>query len=121
MNLSGTSVGAACDFYHLAHDDVLVICDDFHLPLGKLRFRSSGSSGGQKGLADILRRLGTQRVPRLRIGVGPLPDRWDPVDFVLSKFRRREGADIEAVVSRAAGAAADWTREGMEVCMNRYN
>ncbi|MFV2069911.1 MAG: aminoacyl-tRNA hydrolase, partial [Pirellulales bacterium] len=101
--------------------DVLVICDDFHLPLGKLRFRSGGSSGGQKGLGDILRRLGTQQVPRLRIGVGPLPERWDPVDFVLSKFRREEGADIEAVVPRAADAAVDWVREGMEVCMNRYN
>lgn len=121
MNLSGTSVGAACDFYHLATEDVLIICDDFHLPLGKLRFRASGSSGGQKGLGDILRRLGTEQVPRLRIGVGPLPEAWDPADFVLSKFRREEGAEIERTVARAADAAVDWIGQGMEVCMNRYN
>ena len=121
MNLSGTSVGKACDFYKLGDDDVLVVCDDFNLPLTKLRFRAKGSSGGQKGLADVCRRLGTEEIARLRIGVGPVPDRWDPADFVLSKFNRNEGSEIEEVVWQAADAVAVWVREGIEHCMNEFN
>ncbi len=121
MNLSGTAVGGAFDFYKLEVAEVLVVCDDFNLPLGKLRIRGSGSSGGQKGLADILRRLGTEDVPRLRLGVGPVPPNWDAVDFVLSRFTKQEQPEIELQVQRAADAAVDWAVEGLPVCMNRYN
>ena len=121
MNLSGQAVQAACRFYKLEPADVLVICDDFHLPLGKLRFRARGSAGGQKGLADILNKLQTQEVPRLRIGVGELPDRWDAADFVLSRFAKDEQPIIELALDRAAQAAGDWVRSGIEYCMNHYN
>src|SRR3712207_5611086 len=70
MNNSGASVVAARDFYKLANEDVLVVCDDFNLPLGKLRFRSQGSAAGQKGLAIITRRLGCDNLPRLPFGIG---------------------------------------------------
>src|SRR5205085_559716 len=82
MNRSGRSVSAATEFYQLLPADLLVVCDDFNLPLGKLRFRSQGSAGGQKGLEDIINRLGTDAFSRLRIGIGPVPDSWDPADFV---------------------------------------
>ncbi len=121
MNLSGRAVQAACRFYKLDPADVLVICDDFHLPLGKLRFRARGSAGGQKGLADILNSLGTQEVPRLRIGVGELPDRWDAADFVLSRFTKDEQPTIELALDRAADAVGDWAGSGIEYCMNHYN
>jgi len=121
MNLSGVSVGKACDFYGVGCEDLLVVCDDFHLPLGKLRARPRGSAGGQKGLGDIIRRFGNQAIARLRVGIGPLPERWDPVDFVLSRFGRSEGEEIEHVVVRAADAVAVWVCEGIEVCMNRFN
>ena len=121
MNLSGNSVGAARDFYKLTNEDVLIVCDDFNLPLAKLRFRAAGSAGGQKGLADVIRRLGTDQVPRLRIGVGPVPDNWDPVDFVLGKFTAAESTEIALTIQRAADAVVDWANEGLAACMNRYN
>jgi peptidyl-tRNA hydrolase, PTH1 family len=121
MNLSGHSVVKARDFYKLENSDILIICDDFHLPVAKLRVRAKGSSGGQKGLADIIRHLGTEEVPRLRIGVGEVPAGRSAADFVLSKFSKQELAEIEPAIWRAADAAAVWAAQGIQECMNRYN
>ena len=81
------------DFYKLELADLLVVCDDFNLPLGKLRFRSRGSAGGQKGLGDIISQLGSEEFSRLRIGIGPVPDQWDPADFVLGRFAAERTGD----------------------------
>lgn len=121
MNKSGQSVLAARDFFKIEHDDLLIICDDFNLPLGKLRLRAKGSSGGQKGLADIIRRLGTEEIPRLRIGIGPPPDGWDVADYVLSKFDKEEEAEMELTLGRAADAVEIWLRDGTETAMNQFN
>ena len=121
MNLSGSSVLAARDFYKIAHEDLLIVGDDFNLPLGKLRFRASGSSGGQKGLEDIIHRLGTDEVPRLRIGIGSPPDGRDRADFVLGRFTKEERGAIDEAVWRAADAVVMWAREGLAECTNRYN
>jgi peptidyl-tRNA hydrolase, PTH1 family len=121
MNLSGRSVSAAVDFYQLPPADLLVVCDDFNLPLGKLRFRSQGSAGGQKGLEDIINQLGTDALSRLRIGIGPVPDSWDAADFVLSKFSSAERPVVEEAIQTAADAVECWVKEGIEVGMNRYN
>src|SRR3954453_5306887 len=89
MNLSGRSVAQAMRFYKLELADLLVICDDLNLPLGKLRIRGGGSDGGQKGLRDITAQLGSEDYARLRIGIGergPI----DAADFVLSRFRTAE-------------------------------
>jgi peptidyl-tRNA hydrolase, PTH1 family len=121
MNLSGQSVGPAVEFYGVPLEDVLVVCDDFNLPLGKLRFRSQGSAGGQKGLDDIIRRLGTQEVPRLRIGIGPVPPKWDAADFVLGKFNRSEQTVIEEMIALAAEGVECWAANGTQTAMSRYN
>jgi peptidyl-tRNA hydrolase, PTH1 family len=121
MNLSGASVLAARDFYRIPNDDLLVICDDLNLPLGKLRVRAGGSSGGQKGLEDIIRRLGTEEFSRLRIGIGSPPEGWEWADFVLAKFSKQELEVMEQAVSRAAEAALLWASQGTEACMNQYN
>jgi PTH1 family peptidyl-tRNA hydrolase len=121
MNLSGASVLAARDFYKIDNSDILVVCDDFNLPLAKLRFRASGSSGGQNGLEDVIRRLGTEDVPRLRIGIGqPAPGR-DASGYVLGRFSKEEEAEITAATARAAEAAADWVELGLSHCMSKYN
>ena len=121
MNESGRSVLAARDFYKLPEDALLVVCDDFSLPLGKLRIRPGGSSGGQNGLADIARRLGNDRFPRLRLGIGPVPKNWDPAGFVLGKFSKQERDEVEVLVTSACDAIAMWAGKGIDRCMNQFN
>lgn len=121
MNRSGESVQQARDFYKLEQADLLVICDDFSLPLGTLRVRTKGSSGGQKGLEDIIRRLGNDGFPRLRIGIGAPPPQWDAADFVLSKFSKEEQSTIDQALDRAAEAVSVWLTAGIQTCMNQYN
>jgi peptidyl-tRNA hydrolase, PTH1 family len=121
MNLSGSSVLAARDFYKTDHANILVICDDFQLQLGTIRIRSSGSGGGQNGLSDVLARLGSTAIPRLRIGIGPVAPGWKTADFVLSKFAPHERADLESVLDRAADAVEEWVALGIDAAMNRFN
>ena len=121
MNRSGASVLAARDFYKLELSDLLIVCDDFSLPLAKIRVRAKGSSGGQKGLEDVIRRLGSNEFSRLRIGVGSPPEQWDVADYVLSKFTTKEHDEVDTVIKQAADAAACWVREGIDKCMNQYN
>lgn len=121
MNRSGHSVLLARDFYKLSNQELIVVCDDFNLPLATLRFRAKGSAGGQKGLADTIRHLGTEEFPRLRVGVGEVPAGWDAADFVLSKFRKEELAEVEPAVWRASEGLEVWAREGIQQCMNKYN
>ena len=112
---------AARDFYKIESTDILVICDDFQLPTTTIRLRPSGSAGGQNGLADILARLGSTHVPRLRVGVGPLADGWKSADFVLGRFPKSERATIDALLEKAADAVEEWVAVGIESAMNRYN
>ncbi|HEY1191996.1 MAG TPA: aminoacyl-tRNA hydrolase [Gemmata sp.] len=120
MNLSGRAVRAILDFYKVPVENVLVICDDFNLPLSKLRVRAKGSHGGQNGLRNIQEQLGTDGYARLRIGVGQ-PAVGDAVDFVLSKFKPGERAAVESAVATAAQAALVWIKQGTEACMNKFN
>jgi PTH1 family peptidyl-tRNA hydrolase len=120
MNRSGQSVQKAKDFFKLEISDLLVICDDFSLDAGTLRIRPKGSAGGQNGLKDIINRIG-QEFSRLRMGIGPVPDRWDPADFVLGKFNKSERKEMDLAVVRGADVVEDWVREGTDFCMNRHN
>lgn len=121
MNLSGRSVRQVLDFYKLTPGDVLVVCDDMNLPLGKLRIRKSGSAGGQKGLDNILQQLGTQDVARLRIGVDAPKGGRPARDWVLAPFAKSDGPAVRMAVEDAASAAEVWWGTGVEAAMNRYN
>jgi peptidyl-tRNA hydrolase, PTH1 family len=120
MNLSGRSVGQAVRFLKLPLSDVLVVCDDLSLPLGKLRLRSGGSDGGQKGLRDIINHLGSDQFPRLRIGIGN-QEQADAADFVLTRFRNSERPVIDDALILASQAVAVWATQGLDVAMNRFN
>ena len=120
MNLSGRAVRQALDFYNLPHSDLLVVCDDFNLPLAKLRVRARGTHGGHNGLRDIQNHLGTSEYARLRIGVGA-PNPNEAVDHVLGRFRPSERPVIEEAVALAVQAVLVWARRGVEACMNEYN
>jgi len=121
MNKSGDPTLQIVRFFQLEASDVLVICDDMNLPLGKLRWRASGSAGGQKGLADILQKLGTDKVPRLRMGVGRPPGQMDPANWVLSRFRSDERDSVEHMRIIAADSVEICLTEGITSAMNRYN
>ena len=121
MNRSGLSVGDARDFYKLNNDELLVVCDDFNLSLGRLRLRPKGTAGGQKGLEDIIRRLGTDEFSRLRIGIGPVPNGWNHADYVLGRFNKDEIKEVELATVRAADAVAVWAVSGIATAMNQYN
>ena len=121
MNRSGSAVRKALDFHKIAVEDVLVVCDDFALPLGRLRMRASGSAGGQNGLKDAILHLGTDVVARLRIGIGEPPPRIDPADYVLMGFKPAEQAEAGGAVIAAGLAIEAWAAEGLEAAMNRFN
>jgi PTH1 family peptidyl-tRNA hydrolase len=120
MNLSGRSAAQALRFYKLEPADLLVVCDDLSLPLGKLRLRPGGSDGGQKGLHDIITHLGTDRFPRLRIGIGERGE-IEAADFVLSRFRSVERPIIDDTLILATQAVAVWVTQGTDAAMNRFN
>ncbi len=121
MNLSGRSVGAAVEFYKLPAEAVLIVCDDLNLDPGRLRLRSAGSAGGQNGLKDIFRRLGTEDVPRLRVGIGRPPGRMTATDYVLGKLTEQERELMDDAVARAADGVELWAAQGIAAAMNAVN
>ena len=121
MNCSGRCVAQFARFYKIEIQNILVICDDLSLPLGKLRIRKSGSSGGQKGLNDIIQSLGTLDVPRLRIGIDPTPEHWETSDYVLSKFSTAERTVVNDGLENAVNAVVIWLRDGIDAAMNGFN
>jgi peptidyl-tRNA hydrolase, PTH1 family len=121
MNLSGESVQGLAAFYKIAPQHILVLHDDMDIPLGTLRIRSKGSAGGQNGLKDILNRLGTQEVPRVRIGIGRPPGRMNPADYVLQPFAKNEEILVVETVDRVVKSAETWIRFGIELMMTRHN
>jgi PTH1 family peptidyl-tRNA hydrolase len=119
MNLSGRCVREVMDFYQMPLTDLLVVCDDINLPLGKLRVRAKGTHGGHNGLHDIQNHLGTTEYARLRLGVDAPRD--DAIDHVLGRFSAAERKVIDDAVLLVAQAVLVWAGQGVEACMNQYN
>jgi PTH1 family peptidyl-tRNA hydrolase len=121
MNLSGDSVCEYARFHRISSTATLVVLDDVALPLGALRLRTEGGSGGQKGLESVLIHFATEQVPRLRVGVGGATDNRDLSAHVLSRFSSEEQNNASEAIERAAAAVLYTVREGMIPAMNLYN
>lgn len=124
MNRSGFAARCLLERRELASEDLLVVYDEVHLPLGSLRLRPGGSPAGHRGLESILENLGTDRVPRLRLGVaseGGPPPGDNMSEFVLAPFEDGELAAVDEMIERAADACEVWAREGAEAAMQKFN
>jgi PTH1 family peptidyl-tRNA hydrolase len=120
MNRSGQPVSAIANFYKIAAAEILVVLDDFALPLGRLRLRAQGSSGGHNGLESIFKHFGTEEIPRLRIGIGGAPSEG-AVDYVLGRFFEEEQPVLDAAINRAAEAVKCVIDKGLFAAMNVFN
>lgn len=120
MNRSGNAVCGLKDALSISVESIIVAHDDCDLPLGRLRIRKAGGSGGHKGVESIIAGLGTNGFPRLRLGIGR-PEAEETDEFVLSRFRPVERGQVEDMLGRAVSAVEAMLTEGIDVAMNRYN
>ncbi len=121
MNLSGEAVRPLLDYFKIPLERVIVVYDEMDLPLGALRFRLEGSAGGHRGLASIIQHLGTDRVARLRIGIGRPPEGMEVSDYVLSGFSGVDKKVFEESILKAAEACIAFVDKGADYTMNHYN
>jgi len=121
MNLSGEAVRPLVSFYKIDLADLLVVYDDLDLPLGRLRLRPFGGAGGHNGMRSLIHHLGSDRFPRLRVGIGRPSGSMDPADYVLQDFTPDEEAVMALTRATAVQAIAVWLREGLDAAMNRFN
>ncbi|HUN21497.1 MAG TPA: aminoacyl-tRNA hydrolase [Anaerolineales bacterium] len=121
MNLSGNAVRPLVSFYNVPLSQVLVVGDDLDLPVGSLRVRASGSSGGQKGLRHICEQLGTQEIPRLRVGIDRPSSGRDPADYVLHPFSKEQQEIMDVVLREVTDAIEYFVQNGVDATMQKFN
>ena len=120
MNLSGEAVRAVADYYKISIEDILIVYDDLSLELGKIRFRPNGSDGGHNGIKSIIKNMGTQQIPRLKIGIGPQP----PIpseQFVLQNFYKSQLDELKVVLKKAVDGIEFYLDNDMQNVQNKYN
>jgi PTH1 family peptidyl-tRNA hydrolase len=121
MNRSGEAVLELLNFYKDSISDLIIIHDDLDLEFGRIRFKADGGAGGHKGLQSIIKMLGSQDFPRLKIGIGRPPEYIAVEDYVLQEPNPSEKKLLPEVIKEAALALADWNSLGIEKSMNQYN
>ncbi len=124
MNLSGNAVAPAAAYYKIPAERIIVVCDDVALPVGKLRIRTKGSSGGHNGLKSIISALGTEEFPRVKIGVGAPPKNdteEDMINWVLGIFHGSDADTIAEMCENAVKAVSAIISDGADKAMNTYN
>jgi PTH1 family peptidyl-tRNA hydrolase len=121
MNLSGKAVKSCSKFFKITNQHIVVAYDDVDLPMGTIRIRPGGSSGGHKGMKSIIDSLRTENVPRIRIGIGRPPGRMEAADYVLQRFSKEEMEILEPVLDTCVKAVYDIIDNGIEFAMNKYN
>ncbi len=122
MNLSGTAIQKLSAFYKIPSNKIIIMHDDVSLDVGKIRIRRKGSAGGQKGLANIIQMMGTEEIPRIKIGVGakPHPD-YDMKDWVLGRIPSEQEKDFKTACENAVKAVEEIIAQGIDSAMNKYS
>ena len=120
MNLSGEAVHAMASYFKILPSEIIIICDDLDLPIGKIRLRESGSAGGQKGLDHIIQSFSTQEIPRIRFGIGKNP-LIETADYVLGKFEKEHIETVKKGIIQAKEAALTAVKKDFVTAMNLYN
>ena len=118
MNLSGDAVLACLNFFKIPKENLLVIYDDFDIPFGSIRLKPQGSAGTHNGMKSIVQRVGSQQFPRLRIGIGPLPEKWNVSDFVLSNFTPTEEKHLPQILTTASQTIQTIYKSSLTTAMN---
>lgn len=121
MNQSGEAVAALVRLYNISLDKLLVIVDDLAIPFGTLRLRPRGTAGGQRGLQSIIDELGSDRFPRLRLGIGRPPGQMSPAAFVLQNFKESDMDEVDVILRRAVDVVDSFIKDGPQLTMSRYN
>lgn len=121
MNASGKAVRALVDFYKIETENLIVVHDELDIAFATLRLRQKGSAGGQNGVKDIIRHLGTQEFARVRCGIGRPPGKMDPGAYVLKPFGGDDAITAHLLMERAADAVETWLTDGIELAMTRHN
>lgn len=122
MNHSGIAVRELLEYFQIKPNLCLVVMDDIYLPVGKIRFRNSGSSGGHNGLQSVIDEIGTSDFPRLKVGIGHHGDKGEILtDYVLSCFPKEDVEPVQKAVEDAREACLAWLDKGPEVVMRRFN
>lgn len=121
MNLSGESIRALSDYYHVEPEHIIIIYDDISLDVGQLRIREKGSAGGHNGIKSIIAHLGTQVFPRIKVGVGGKPTDWELADYVLSRYSLADRRVIDEAQKDAVEAVKLMVSGDIRTAMNRYN
>ena len=121
MNSSGVAVVETLDNFNLEIENLLVVCDDVNLPLGKIRIREKGTDGGHKGLRSIICQLNSIDFARVRMGIGDIPEKVDLEEFVLEDFKEEEKEQVNQMVEKAAQAVENTWVNGIEDSMSRFN
>jgi PTH1 family peptidyl-tRNA hydrolase len=121
MNDSGRAVAFLQTHLSLELSELLIICDDVNLPLGKIRLRRSGSDGGHRGLASVIFALSSEEFPRLRLGIGMPPEERDLIEYVLEEFEKQEQPLVDEMIELAADAVLSCFRDGIDATMNQFN
>jgi PTH1 family peptidyl-tRNA hydrolase len=119
MNNSGPVVNTLLAYYDILPSQMTVVVDDFSIPLGKIRLKVAGSSGGHNGLSSIIENLDTSDFPRLRLGIGPIPEKMDPKDFVLGKFSSQDKDQLEKVIDKAVETCYNIIHIGLEKAISK--
>ena len=120
MNLSGTAVQEVVHYFKIALEDIVVIYDDMAIPIGSIRLRKEGSSGGHKGMQNIIDCLSSEQIKRIRVGIGE-PGEWDTIDYVLSKPLKDDMPLIEEAIANAVRGVKEYLKSDFDRAMNKYN